>query len=141
MGANTLKNTQGFSLIELMVVVVIVGILAAIVIPNYQNYVLRSHRTDAISALMDLASREGRYYTISNSYTSSLITLGYAADPMLIGAGRYSLSASAATSTFTLQAVPTTTGNQNNDTCGIYYYSDLGIKSNSTGTTSSCWKQ
>lgn len=137
-----MRNTKGFTLIELMIVVAIVAILAAIAIPNYQRYILQSHRTDAINALMDLASRESRFYTRNNAYTDNMVDLGYATTPTVsIGGGRYTLSASAVPTTmFTLTAAPTTTGGQDTDTCGTYTYTDLGVKK-SAGTLSSCWKQ
>lgn len=138
-----LKKSNGFTLIELMVVVVIVGILAAIALSNYQSYVLKSHRTAAINAIMDLGSREARYYTTNNNYTASMLALGYSADPMPatdVNNHYYDLSVQSATaSTFTLRAVPV--GNQVNDTCGTYTYTDLGVKGITTGTLSDCWKQ
>ena len=153
MGAITLKKYNGVSLIELMVVVAIVGIIAAIALPSYRSYVLKSHRTAAINAIMDLGSREARYYTTNNTYTNSMTTLGYASDPMPVTGGGsttyYNLSAAAGATgsiatSFTLQAVPT--GNQTNDTCGTYTYTDLGQKNmiaagGVTGTVSDCWKQ
>ena len=138
-----MRKMNGFTLVELMIVVVVVAILAAVTIPSYQNYILQSHRTDAINALMDLASRESRYYTISNTYTDNMQTLGYATTPTVsIGSGRYDLSVSSVlpAGTFSLSAAPTTIGNQNTDTCGTYTYTDLGVKG-SAGTLSSCWKQ
>lgn len=139
-----MKKSNGFTLIELMIVVAIVGILAAVVLPAYQNYVLQSHRTAAISAIMDLGSREARYYTTNNSYSASMLTLGYAADPMPVtsaSSNYYNLSVQSITpTTFILQAVPV--GNQAQDSCGTYTYTSLGVKgvtgSESMGT---CWKQ
>lgn len=143
-----MKKSNGFTLIEIMIVVVIVGILTAIVLPNYRSYVLRAHRTAAINAIMDLANREARFYTTNNTYSSSLVALGYSADPMPVTSGSgtyYNLSVVAPgaltpiTSSFQLQAVPTSA--QINDTCGTYTYSSLGQKGISTGTLSDCWKQ
>ncbi|MDR3393176.1 MAG: type IV pilin protein [Sulfuriferula sp.] len=137
------NDMKGFSLIELMIVVAIVAILAAIALPSYQSYVLKSHRTTAVNALMDLASREARYYTTNNVYTNSLVTLGYAADPTPVSDANnyyYDLSITAANATsFSLQAAPT--GNQANDTCGTFTYTDLGVKGVGAGTVSDCWKQ
>jgi type IV pilus assembly protein PilE len=145
MGGIALKKNNGFTLVELMIVVAIAGILFAIVLPGYKAYVLKSHRSTAISAIMDLASREARYYTTQNTYTSSLVTLGYASDPMPLSVSGgtttyYNLSVqSSSASSFTLQAVPT--GNQTSDTCGTYTYTSLGQKGISSGTLSDCWKQ
>jgi type IV pilus assembly protein PilE len=147
MGAITVKKSDGFSLIELMVVVAIVGVLAMIILPSYQSYVLKSRRTVAINAVMDLASREARYYTTNNAYTTSMITLGYSADPMPVpatGAAYYSLSVTdnaVAKGGFELTAARV--GTQANDTCGNYVYNGLGLKSMSGGTASAsdCWKQ
>jgi len=134
---------KGFTLIEVMVVVAIIGILASVAIPGYTSYVLRSHRSAAITGLLDLASRQARFYTIGNTYADSMTALGYAADPMPIGssqAATYNLSIVSASATgFTVQAAPT--GNQTNDVCGTYQYTDLGVKSITAGTVKECWKQ
>jgi type IV pilus assembly protein PilE len=142
MGGNTLKKYSGFSMIELMVVVAIVGVLAAIVLPNYRSYVLKSHRTAAINAIMDAASREARYYTTHNTYATDLTTLGYAVVSSMpvpaTGTAFYTLSVAASATAFTLSATPTTP--QATDTCGTYTYTDMGAKG-SGGSLSDCWKQ
>lgn len=137
------NKSQGFTLIELMIVVAVIAILAAVALPSYKRYVLKSHRSSAITAVLDLASREARYYTTNNTYSSSLVTLGYGSDPMPLtdlSNHYYDLSVTAANSTsFTVSAAPA--GNQTSDTCGTFSYNDLGVKSVSSGTLSECWKQ
>ena len=144
-----MMKSKGFTLIELMIVVAIVGILAAVALPAYRSFVLKSHRTEAINGLLDAASRQARYYTTNNTYTTSMTTLGYAADPNPVAStsNRYFnvsvFSVTAATTTapasFVLQAVPQ--GGQVNDTCGTFTYTEAGIKglSGNTATVASCW--
>ena len=67
-----MKRRTGFTLIELMIVVIIVGILMAISVPAYQGYVMRSHRTDAHSSLLDIAARQERFVAQRNSYTTEI---------------------------------------------------------------------
>lgn len=64
------QQSRGFTLIEMMIVVVIVGILAAIAIPNYQQYILRSHRTAAQAEMMDIANRQKQFLLSNRAYVS-----------------------------------------------------------------------
>ena len=127
-----LNCMRGFTLIELMIAVVIVAILAAVALPSYQNSVRKSRRPDAKTALLDLAAREERYYTVNNTYTDVAANLGFAAFPLNLGTGAkpdYSLSVSAFTATtFSLQA--TALNDQVNDTCGSYTLDNLGNQLN-----------
>jgi type IV pilus assembly protein PilE len=67
-----MKSSTGFTLIETMIVVVIVGILMAIGLPAYQGNVLRSHRADAHSSLLNIASRQERFVAQRNTYTTAI---------------------------------------------------------------------
>jgi len=69
----------GFTLIELMIAVAIVGILATIAATSYQRQVIQSHRTDARTALLDLAGREEKLFSTTNQYTAIPSALGYGA--------------------------------------------------------------
>ncbi|HWM65073.1 MAG TPA: type IV pilin protein [Steroidobacteraceae bacterium] len=70
---------HGFTLVELMVVILIGSILLAIVVPTYQAQIRKSRRTDARNAVLDLAAREERYFSIYNLYSQLPSDLGYAA--------------------------------------------------------------
>ncbi|MBB2496763.1 type IV pilin protein [Aquipseudomonas ullengensis] len=65
------RQQAAFTLIEMMVTVIILGILVSIALPSYQKYVLKAHRADAIALLNETAAREERYYAQNNSYVTS----------------------------------------------------------------------
>ncbi len=68
---NAMKTQRGVTLIELVVVMIIVGILAAVAIPSYRNYVLRSQRSDAKDALLALATQQEKHYLQCNTYATT----------------------------------------------------------------------
>jgi len=70
------KRARGFALLEVMIVCVIVGILAAIVLPSYQNQLRKSRRASAESHLMDIASRQQQYLLDNRQYAANLAALG-----------------------------------------------------------------
>jgi type IV pilus assembly protein PilE len=83
----------GFSLIELMVVVAIATILFAVAVPSYLTYVRQSRRTEARTAVLDLAGREERFFSTNGAtYSVTPAQLGYAALPAAIGGGYYQLT-------------------------------------------------
>jgi len=112
------RYSRGVTLIELMIVVVIASILMAIAVPSYKAYVLRSHRVEAKTALLDLAGREERYYSTSQTgafYTNLNTALGYPTPfPTTVGDGYYTVSvcqiggpgAGACAGTHTAQTAP-----------------------------------
>ena len=139
-----MKQPQyGFTLIELMVTVAIVGILASIAIPSYQGSVMKSRRADAQGALLGFANAMERYFTVNNKYTGAAVgggdtgapTIFSATSPVDGGTPYYNLTISAATaSSYTLSAAPI--GVQASDTCGTLTITQTGAKSpNTTG----CW--
>lgn len=72
------RRIAGVTLMELMLVVAIIGILGAIAIPAYRGYTLRAQRAEAISALMQIAANQERWYQANNTYTNNLNNLGFA---------------------------------------------------------------
>jgi type IV pilus assembly protein PilE len=63
-------SSKGFSLIELMIVVVIIGILAAVAVPAYFNHVLRSRQADAYHNLLDIKAAQEMFYSLENEYAN-----------------------------------------------------------------------
>lgn len=102
------RHQSGFTLIELMITIVIVGILAGVALPAYQNSVKKSHRSAAQAEMLDIANRQQQYLLTSRGYATSFSDLGYtvAADV----AARYTCSLTANNTglpTFTVSCAPT----------------------------------
>ncbi|MDD2760558.1 MAG: type IV pilin protein [Methylomonas sp.] len=146
------REPLGFTLIELMIAVGIVGILAAIAIPGYQGSIAKSRRAEAKGDLLGLANAMERHFTENNSYCDAggdggSSTCGgetndtgspsiYPAQSPAEGTAAYELEISVVTaSTYTLTATPT--GNQANDKCGTLTLTHTGEKSAEGGTE--CW--
>jgi type IV pilus assembly protein PilE len=141
------KKSAGFTLVELLVAMVIASILAAIAIPAYSNYVRKSRRTDAKSALLDMASLEERYFSTSNTYSVSTTELGYSGTwPITVGSSYYTIAAptvTAATTTApaTYTLVATAIGDQTKDApCQTFTLTSTGVQSATPDPTSTCWR-
>lgn len=113
---------SGFSLIEVMIVVVIVGILAAIALPSYNNYVVRASRAAAQTELLQLASLQEKIYLNSNAYTANINTAyngtaagGLGETDSLTEDHKYVLSVVSDGQTFTLNAAPVVGSMQDGD--------------------------
>ena len=86
-------RNRGFSLIELLIAMGVIGILASIAYPSYQNYVLRSNRTEGQNALLDILAQQQNFFSRNMTYTTDLTQLGFAADPVITNDGLYSIAA------------------------------------------------
>jgi type IV pilus assembly protein PilE len=129
---------SGFTLIELMIVIVIVGILASIAYPSYTAYVERSRRSDGQSALLDLSNRMDRYFSENKSYKGA--TLAQLGVKETSAEGYYNLSISNLSgNTYTANAAPT--GAQSSDNCGTLTINQLGQRgfTGASATLAECW--
>ena len=125
MKTNTKPN--GFTLIELMMVVAIIGLLAAIALPQYSDYVVRAKRVEAQGLLLELASFTERFFTETGAYTG--VALPFTTSPKEGSNTSYNIafSVAAAATVFTLTATPT--GSQSVDTdCGALSLDQAGVK-------------
>ena len=131
---------RGFTLIELMIVVAIVAITAAIALPSYQNQMQKTRRGAAKADLIELASFMQRFYTENNRFdqdrAGNAVVLPFNTTATESGAVTYyNLSLVAANSSYTLSAVPA--GVQSSDACGTLTVAQTGAKTHSSG--SNCW--
>ena len=145
------KLANGFTLIELMVVVAILAIVVALGYPSYRDQVMKARRSEARGELLELADRLERYYADQGTYCADApdctgATLGAAESdiyPTTTEGGYYALSITAQDDiTFSLQAAPVAGKSQAKDKCGTFTLTSLGNKGISGGslTVKDCWK-
>lgn len=145
----------GFTLIELMITIVIIGIIAAIAYPNYTRYVMETRRSDGQIALTQIAAVEEKYFTECNTYTTNIAaarvppcaTAGLGLSLTSPG-GNYALVAVADPSTasistsFLLTATPVGSQLAQDTVCGALTLNSVGVKSQlGPGTGGRCWRK
>ena len=134
-----MKNSKGFTLIEVMIAVVIIGILAAIAYPSYSEYVKRGNRTEGQAFLNDVVARQERYYSQNNNYvteTNEIAKLGMSATAS--ATGKYTVALAEGDGGYSLTA----TNSFNDVKCATLTLNALGDKG-STGSRSDnddCWR-
>lgn len=134
---------SGFTLVELMIVVLIVAILAAIAVPSYQSYVMRSYRASARACMSEYAQFMERAYTTNMTYVGGApaAPLGCATESNM--ATRYGFSVTGiAARTYTVNAIPVTNSVQaRQDTkCATLTLDQAGTRDRTgTGTVAECW--
>lgn len=141
---NIPRQHRGFTLIEVMIVVAIVGILSAIAYPSYSEYIRRGHRADARAGLLQAQQYLERASTATGVYPTTLPdNLTWASDTTK----RYTIGfvAGNTNAAFTLVATRKAGGAQATDRCGDFTITNTGVRSAlnySSGTTAAeCWNK
>ena len=156
------KAAKGFTLIEIMIVVAVIGILAAVALPNYQEYIARGRRADAQTQLLAAQQWLERFYSEHYKYNETSATTPVDVTDSTLwgnqpfrssprpgeGTAAYNLTVSAAANTYTITA--TRTGSATTDACGNFTLTNTGLKSLSSYNTSkystlelavaACWR-
>jgi type IV pilus assembly protein PilE len=146
------NRSRGFTLIELMIAVVVLGILAAVAIPNYTQYVNRSNRAAAQQVLLEVAGTLERNFTTNGCYAFSSVAecragagtapaLGRTQAP-IEGAARYTIGVRYPTAT-TFVLTATRTGSMSTDPCGDFVIDQTGQKTTANGSlpVGQCWSR
>lgn len=149
-------KSRGFTLVEMLIVVLIIGLLAGIAFPGYQRYVLQAGRADGKAKLMEIMQAQERYYSQHQTYVVALngsatanppTGLGYAATPVPSDERRYNIAAAACgaaaglTIASCVRLTATRAGAQANDTeCGNLTLDSRGARGISgSGSVDTCW--
>lgn len=129
------KASRGFTLIEMMIVVVILGILLSIALPSYQEHVRRGYRAEGQAFLNDVAARQERYSSQNNTYVTAIADVSNLGVDVDSTTKRYKLSL-AATDGYTLTATPTFTDPK----CGNLTLNASGVRNVTSGDKDYCWR-
>ena len=145
------KNHSGFTVIEMMMVVAIVAILAAISYPTYQGYIVRANRGVGEAALLEVAARQEQFFATNSTYANALDDLGYnaayyidresqgtnAAGAIYLISVAAGPNVAAPFTTYTLTATRQNYQTRDED-CGNLGLSHLGVKT-TTVAGEKCW--
>lgn len=135
------SSNGGFTLIEMMIALVVVGLLSALAYPTYQQQVAKGRRTDAKQSLLELSQRMERFYTERGTYVGAALG-NTGLYPAVSSGGYYDLTITAQTlDGFTVKASPR--GSQTGDACASFLYNQVGdqtVSSDASLSAVKCWQ-
>lgn len=129
-----MKNSRGFTLIEVMIVVAIIGILTAIAYPSYMDSIRKSNRADAKAALNDAAARMQRCFTLYSKYDHADCKIATKS-----GEDYYTLSKASGVTTYTLTATASKQPQLGDTGCTAMTLNNLGVRTPADTASLKCW--
>jgi type IV pilus assembly protein PilE len=139
-----MTRNRGFTLVELMIALVVAAILISIAVPSYRRYIIRSQRTDAISALTRIQAAQEKYFLQNNAYAQNLEQLGLAE---LSDGGFYDVRMPAPDDVLEFSAFATPragTGQIEDKECQRFEIDHTGVKrtkdNSGADSTKKCWR-
>lgn len=136
-----ISRLHGFTLVELMVVVTLIAILAAIAVPAYQDFVRKARRADAKRDLTAVQLAQERWRANNVAYTTTLVGTPGLNWHVTTTEGYYTLDITwATTTTYNIEAEPVPGKSQANDSCGTFAVNESGPNTTGSYAKAECWR-